>query len=59
MDQKYQNLFERLKHYMELSAISRFEETIVDNLKLGIKVGSFEISRDKLGSVIFYKKSKS
>ncbi|VEU62833.1 M42 family peptidase [Mycoplasmopsis bovirhinis] len=58
MDQKYQNLFERLKHYMELSAISRFEETIVDNLKLGIKVGSFEISRDKLGSVIFYKKSK-
>ncbi|TDV24142.1 endoglucanase [Mycoplasmopsis mustelae] len=56
MDQKYQNLASRLKQYMSINAISRFEEAIVDKLKANIKSG-FQIIRDKLGSIIFYKKS--
>ncbi|QNM93596.1 M42 family peptidase [Mycoplasma sp. Pen4] len=57
MDKKYEKLAERLSAYMAIEAMSRHEEPVVDELKANIKPG-FEISRDKLGSVIFYKKSK-
>ncbi|MGZ9800299.1 M42 family metallopeptidase [Mycoplasma sp. AC1221] len=56
MQAKYQELSTRLKKYMSIEAMSRFEEPVVDELKSNIK--GFEVSRDKLGSVIFYKKSK-
>ncbi|QKT05537.1 M42 family metallopeptidase [Mycoplasma sp. OR1901] len=58
MDKKYVNLAQRLKKYMSIEAISRFEEPVVDELKANIKKGAFEIQRDKMGSVIFFKKSK-
>lgn len=57
MDKKYSKLAERLNVYMNIEAISRFEEPVVNELKKSIKSG-FEISRDALGSVIFFKKSK-
>ncbi|WP_406614313.1 M42 family peptidase [Mycoplasma corogypsi] len=56
MDKKYEALAAKLEKYMSIEAISRFEEPVVDELKASIK--GFEVSRDKLGSVIFYKKSK-
>ncbi|SYV97680.1 Glutamyl aminopeptidase, partial [Mycoplasmopsis edwardii] len=58
MDKKYEKLASRLDHYMKIEAMSRFEEPVVESLKQGIKQGAFEVSRDKMGSVIFYKKSK-
>lgn len=58
MDKKYENLAKRLDHYMSIEAMSRFEEPVAESLRNGIKNGAFEISRDKLGSIIFYKKSK-
>ncbi|RIV17017.1 M42 family metallopeptidase [Mycoplasmopsis gallopavonis] len=58
MDAKYEKLAQRLSKYMSIEAISRFEEKVVDELKSNLSSDKFEISRDKLGSVIFYKKSK-
>ncbi|WP_338068689.1 hypothetical protein [Mycoplasma nasistruthionis] len=53
MDQKYQELYNRLNTYMSIEAISRFEEPVVEELKRNIS--GFEVSRDALGSVIFFK----
>ncbi|WP_426461355.1 M42 family peptidase [Mycoplasma hafezii] len=58
MDKKYEHLASRLDKYMSIEAISRFEEPVVDELKANLSDKDFEISRDKLGSVIFFKKSK-
>ncbi|VEU71056.1 M42 family metallopeptidase [Mycoplasmopsis glycophila] len=58
MDKKYEKLAGRLAKYMSIEAISRFEEPVVEELKSSLNSGAFEVSRDKLGSVIFYKKSK-
>lgn len=59
MDKKYEYLFERLNKYMNIEAMSRYEEPVVDELKKSIKAGKYEVSRDRFGSVIFYKKSKN
>lgn len=48
---------QRLKKYMSLEAISRYEEEVVTELKKNMPK-EFKVSRDNLGSVIFYKKSK-
>ncbi|WP_036452429.1 M42 family peptidase [Mycoplasma buteonis] len=57
MDKKYETLASRLDKYMSIEAISRFEEPVVDELKANL-ASDYEVSRDKLGSVIFFKKSK-
>ncbi|WP_322901779.1 M42 family metallopeptidase [Mycoplasmopsis felis] len=59
MENKYKDLIKRLDCYMSIEAISRFEEPVVDELKKNINSSKFEVFRDKLGSVIFYKKSSS
>lgn len=58
MDKK--ELFKnRLIKYMEIEAMSRYEEPVVNELKSSLKNFNFEVSRDNLGSVIFRKKSKN
>ncbi|UUD36466.1 M42 family metallopeptidase [Mycoplasmopsis citelli] len=59
MDKKYTHLFERLNVYMNIEAMSRYEEPVVDELKKGIASDTFEVYRDGFGSVIFHKKSKN
>ncbi|MGX9340292.1 M42 family metallopeptidase [Mycoplasma sp. 2261] len=50
---------QRLIKYMEIEAMSRYEEPVVNELKKSLGNKKFEISRDNLGSVIFRKKSKN
>ncbi|CRH45933.1 Glutamyl aminopeptidase [Chlamydia trachomatis] len=58
MDKK--ELFKnRLIKYMEIEAMSRYEEPVVNELKSSLKNFNFEVSRDNLGSVIFRKKSRN
>ncbi|UUM19639.1 MULTISPECIES: M42 family metallopeptidase [unclassified Mycoplasma] len=59
MDKKYTELFNRLNVYMNIEAMSRYEEPVVDELKNSIKGNAYKASRDGFGSVIFYKKSKN
>ncbi|QJG66476.1 M42 family metallopeptidase [Mycoplasma phocoeninasale] len=49
----------RLIKYMEIEAMSRYEEPVAEELKKSITNKNFEISRDNFGSIIFYKKSKA
>ncbi|ENY53639.1 Endo-1,4-beta-glucanase [Metamycoplasma alkalescens 14918] len=58
MDKKEQ-FKNRLIKYMNIEAMSRYEEPVVNELKDALKSLDFEISRDNLGSVIFRKKSKN
>lgn len=55
---KYKDLFDRLNVYMNIEAMSRFEEPVVDELKRNISSSKFEITRDGFGSFIALKKSK-
>ncbi|MFV8434949.1 M42 family metallopeptidase [Mycoplasma sp. Z331B] len=48
---------DRLIKYMEIEAMSRYEEPIADELRKNIT--GYEVSRDKMGSIIFHKKSKN
>ncbi|QNM93791.1 M42 family metallopeptidase [Mycoplasma sp. Pen4] len=48
----------RLIKYMEIEAMSRYEEPVATELRNNIKAGAYEIIRDKMGSIIFFKKSK-
>ncbi|WP_426461575.1 M42 family metallopeptidase [Mycoplasma hafezii] len=48
---------ERLVKYLEIEAMSRYEEPVATELRNSIKPG-YEISRDKFGSIIFHKPSK-
>ncbi|PZV99901.1 M42 family metallopeptidase [Metamycoplasma auris] len=48
----------RLIKYMEIEAMSRYEEPVAFELKEAFKDLGFEVSRDNLGSIIFAKKSK-
>ncbi|QCZ36576.1 M20/M25/M40 family metallo-hydrolase [Mycoplasma nasistruthionis] len=50
-----QDFKKRLITYMNIEAMSRYEEPVVDELKKNIN--GFKVMRDKLGSVIFYKKA--
>lgn len=51
------NFKEKLTKYLSINAMSRYEEPIVDELKQNISP-VYQVLRDKLGSVIFYKPSK-
>lgn len=58
MDKK--ELFKnRLIKYMQIEAMSRYEEPVVNELKDSLKEFNFDVIRDNLGSVIFRKKSKN
>ncbi|QGZ97568.1 M42 family peptidase [Mycoplasma sp. NEAQ87857] len=57
MTELKQHFKKRLIKYMEIQAMSRYEEPVADELRNNI-LGNYEISRDKLGSIIFFKKSK-
>ncbi|MGX9340401.1 M20/M25/M40 family metallo-hydrolase [Mycoplasma sp. 3341] len=48
----------KLISYMELEAMSRYEEPVVQMLKENLKDSSFTFSRDGFGSLIMLKKSK-
>ncbi|SJZ40466.1 M42 family metallopeptidase [Mycoplasmopsis verecunda] len=48
----------RLIKYMEIEAMSRYEEPVASELRKNIP-SSFEVSRDKMGSIIFFKKSST
>ncbi|MFV8470688.1 M42 family metallopeptidase [Mycoplasma sp. HF11B] len=48
---------DRLIKYMEIEAMSRYEEPVADELRKNIT--GYEVSRDKMGSIIFHKKSKN
>ncbi|MBN0919149.1 M42 family metallopeptidase [[Mycoplasma] gypis] len=43
--------------YMEINAMSRYEEPVVNQLKNNLKNSNFSFSRDGLGSLIMFKKS--
>ncbi|WP_027121331.1 M42 family metallopeptidase [Mycoplasma leonicaptivi] len=49
----------RLIKYMEIEAMSRYEEPVALELRNNIDNSQFEILRDKMGSIIFHKKSKT
>ncbi|WLP85951.1 M42 family metallopeptidase [Mycoplasma seminis] len=53
-NQEFKN---RLIKYMEIEAMSRYEEPVADELRKNIK--GYEVSRDKMGSIIFHKPSKN
>ncbi|MHA3795895.1 M42 family metallopeptidase [Mycoplasma sp. BRA285] len=48
---------QRLITYMEIEAMSRYEEPVADELRKNIT--GYEVSRDKMGSIIFHKASKN
>ncbi|UUM20094.1 MULTISPECIES: M42 family metallopeptidase [unclassified Mycoplasma] len=50
---------QRLIQYMELEAMSRFEEPVVNALKQNVNSSVFEFTRDNFGSLIMHKKSKN
>ncbi|WP_036464326.1 M42 family metallopeptidase [Mycoplasmopsis sturni] len=54
-----QEFKQRLVQYMELEAMSRYEEPVVKALKKNLAHPNFEFSRDNFGSLIIYKKSKN
>ncbi|QZE12351.1 M42 family metallopeptidase [Mycoplasma sp. Ms02] len=54
----FKKLASRLDQYMQIEAISRYEEPVVQALKSNIDTSKFEVSRDKLGSLILHKPSK-
>ncbi|TDV24120.1 putative aminopeptidase FrvX [Mycoplasmopsis mustelae] len=56
--QRAEKFKQTLVQYLEIEAMSRFEEPVVDQLKRNIDLSKFKISRDKMGSVIFHKPSK-
>ncbi|MCT4469691.1 M42 family metallopeptidase [Mycoplasma sp. HS2188] len=56
MSKKYEKLSTRLKEYMAIEAMSRYEEPVVDALKANIKSDKLEFSRDGFGSLIISNK---
>ncbi|SYV97124.1 Glutamyl aminopeptidase, partial [Mycoplasmopsis edwardii] len=54
---KAQEFKNRLKKYMSIEAMSRYEEPVANELRENIS-NQYEVSRDKFGSIIFFKKSK-
>ncbi|MFL0973790.1 M42 family peptidase, partial [Mycoplasmopsis synoviae] len=48
----------RLKEFLEISAMSRYEEPVVDEQKKTLNKLDFSLSRDNFGSLIAYKKAK-
>ncbi|MFV8479865.1 M42 family metallopeptidase [Mycoplasma sp. T193] len=52
-----QTFKERIIKYMEIEAMSRYEEPVADELRKNIT--GYEVSRDKMGSIIFHKPSKN
>lgn len=55
---EYKNIAHRLDQYMQIEAISRYEDPVVEALKSNIKSDNLQFSRDKMGSLIIHKKSK-
>lgn len=58
MDKKDKNLFEKLKIYMDIHGMSRYEEDVVNELKKTIN-HNLEYSRDGLGSLIITHNKKN
>ncbi|MFV8459174.1 M42 family metallopeptidase [Mycoplasma sp. CR] len=52
-----QSFKERIIKYMEIEAMSRYEEPVADELRKNIT--GYEVTRDKMGSIIFHKPSKN
>lgn len=59
MDKKYQKTAEILRKYMDIEAISRYEEPVVKELIKSTNNKQFTYSRDALGSLIIHKASKN
>ncbi|EGV00004.1 aminopeptidase [Mycoplasmopsis columbina SF7] len=55
---KYEKLSKRLKEYMAIEAMSRYEEPVAQALKKNTQSENLEFSRDGLGSLIIKTKSK-
>ncbi|TNK83633.1 aminopeptidase [Mycoplasmopsis pullorum] len=55
----YKKIADRLDQYMQIEAISRYEEPVVEALKQNIVSDNFEYSRDHMGSLIIHKPSKN
>ncbi|WGI36914.1 M42 family metallopeptidase [Mesomycoplasma lagogenitalium] len=55
-DNKKEKLFLRLKQYMEIEGVSRYEDEVVAALKENTKDANVEYSRDRMGSLIMTKK---
>lgn len=58
MEKKIEKIANVLDKYMQIDAISRHEEPIVKEMIKNIDTTKYEVSRDGLGSIIFFKKSK-
>ncbi|VEU59014.1 M42 family metallopeptidase [Mycoplasmopsis gallinacea] len=56
MQQEFKN---RLIKYLEIYGMSRYEEPVVDEIKKELGSLNYEISRDKMGSLILHKPSKN
>ncbi|WP_406616859.1 M42 family metallopeptidase [Mycoplasmopsis adleri] len=54
----YDELKTKLKKYMAIEAMSRYEEPVVEELKKNIKSNKLEFSRDGFGSLIIKNKPK-
>lgn len=59
MTKNNDNLFERLKQYMEIEGMSRYEDDVVQALKHNTKDANVEYARDGLGSLIMTKKGQN
>ncbi|WP_027120361.1 M42 family metallopeptidase [Mycoplasmopsis lipofaciens] len=53
----FEKLAKRLKEYMSIEAMSRYEEPVVDALKKNTKSEKLEFSRDNFGSLIIKNKT--
>ena len=51
-----EELFAKVKEYMEIDGISRHEEKVAQALKANTKDTGVEYSRDRMGSIILNKK---
>ncbi|MGZ9454178.1 M42 family metallopeptidase [Mycoplasma sp. AC157] len=51
-----EQLFLRLKEYMEIEGVSRYEDQVVEALRKNTKDANVEYARDRMGSVIITKK---
>ncbi|WP_322900732.1 M42 family metallopeptidase [Mycoplasmopsis felis] len=58
MNSRIEQFKNRLITYLEIKGMSRYEEPVADELRKNIDTKIFNVSRDKLGSIIFHKSSK-
>lgn len=58
MENKFSQMYEKVKKYCAIDGISRHEEMVVEEMKKSVLNDNIEYTRDGMGSIIFSQKNK-